>query len=164
MLPPRLSIDTMVMGRDLECSRPQIAGDDFSLANGTDWARLTPKEERAALAVAQKGLEALKAIARESPRLAAMLGMGGSFMRLLLRGFLSSLLEAEKHQELADVDNPRFAVEVGSLYQLVLAYFDDRMEPVYPSEFHPPGKRVEAGSRTEVFKNLKRLADDLNRE
>ena len=52
-----------------------------------------------------------------------------------------------------------FAVDVGELYQLFIAYSDDHLESVYPSSFYPPDRRVSAGDKANVLRQLKQLAE-----
>ena len=52
----------------------------------------------------------------------------------------------------------KFILWVRELYQLFIAYDDDRLEPVYPQTFHKPHKRVSAGRRIEVLKSLREVA------
>ena len=70
-------------------------------ARRTDGSWLSGEEEADARALAEQGLQALRAIASQAPELAATLGMGGSVLRLVLKGFIQSFLESSGKSELA---------------------------------------------------------------
>ncbi|MDH3525270.1 MAG: hypothetical protein OES32_16960 [Acidobacteriota bacterium] len=118
--------------------------------------------EETALKPAEKQLlgELSEILARETPdRSAALLALAARADDMLKLG--AAPAEPEGEGLIGRPRKPEFAVDVAETYQLFLSYDKDwdQLEPVYPSGFFPPARRVAAGDSTSVLRQLKKLAE-----
>ncbi len=112
-LPPRYSLDHLRVGRELVRSRYPVSKGQPPPATHADGSWLSQGEEAAVLALAEQGLATMRVLASQAPELTAMLGMGGSILRLLLKGFIQVFLESGGKPELgAGIDTQLKAARV----------------------------------------------------
>lgn len=63
-------------------------------------------------------------------------------------------VEHTKHE----IVRPKYVLDVLDLYQQFVAFTDEELLPIYPSEFYHPGRLVPRGDRTTLLQQLRELA------